>query len=152
MKFILCCNGLDVLEDTAYSSLLPCPLPTPTREAEIFSSPAAHSPPWLCSAGGTGGVAAPSLPPWHLDLKIPDDSLSYPLKGVIQQATMEPATPFIFSWFFFFNFSYILNKFPIIEANRCSLAGVLGSAWLQNHFAGAHTRSGRAACQGKDFL
>lgn len=58
----------------------------------------------------------------------------------------------LFSPVFFFNFSYILNKFPIIEANRCSLAGVLGSAWLQNHFAGAHTRSGRAACQGKDFL
>lgn len=123
---------------SAHSRLLPCPLPIPTGELwTLLSSSQLTSLALRCrwECWGCCPITA-SLAPW------PQGSWLLPFLPILELSSrlIKAETLFSFSWnIYIFNFSEVLNKFPIIEANRCSLAGVLGLAWLQNHFEGAHS-------------
>lgn len=113
---------------------LPCLLPTSTTDAELFSAPHELLIHLLGSVVqvGMAEFLPSSLPVWHLDRRAPGDSPSL---------SIDESYPSRLSWgqklflvspeiFLFFNFSDVLNKFLIIEANRCSLASILGLTWL----------------------
>lgn len=81
---------------------------------------------------------------WHVDYKVPGDCPSF---STDESYPSQPSrgqklflvSPEMYLFIYLFYFSDVLNKFLIIEANRCSLANILGLTWLQNHFADLHT-------------
>lgn len=135
-----------------HSSLLPCPLAIPIGEAEQFwalHKLLIHPPGSVVQMGVVGWLPlhCPSgiLIPRLLMIPFPNNWNELSSRLPCNQRL------FIVSPEFFFKFSYILNKFPIIEANRCSLASLTWLSLATKPFC-RHTHSVWLCCLPREKL
>lgn len=80
------------------------------------------------------------LTAWHRDRRLLVILLPVNCQESSQPAAMKPETFLYYPEIFWGEIQWLrnVNKFHIIDANRCSLASILDLTWLQNDFANLH--------------